>query len=70
MCCAGAAVCCASQAICNCLCLPCKKAGVANRNFAKIGYTFFQAFFMLSALTLMFFSGKLQDKMPSQMTIC
>lgn len=41
-----------------------------SRNFAKIGYTFFQAAWMGVALLLFFFSNKLQNHMPDQMVIC
>ena len=50
--------------------MPCKSAGVASRNFAKIGYTFFQALCMGVATILFFYSGKLENVMPSQMTKC
>jgi hypothetical protein len=50
--------------------MPCKKAGVPSRNFAKIGYTFFQSVCMLVAMILFFFSDQLEKKMPKAMRIC
>lgn len=43
------------------LCMPCKKAGVHAKNYAKIGYTFFQIVWMAVALLLFFLSDKLKD---------
>ena len=41
-CCVTSALCCAGAACCKCLCLPAKMAGVAAKNYAKVGYVFFQ----------------------------
>ena len=52
--CAGQALCCAGSMCCSMLCGCCGKAGVASKNFAKIGYTFFQFFWISIGLILMF----------------
>lgn len=41
LCCAGQAACCAGQACCGCLCAPCSRMGVKQKNFAKIGFVMF-----------------------------
>ena len=58
--CAGAAICCAGAACCSCLCRPCEAAGVAAKNYAKIGYVVFQCFWLALALTLMFVADHLE----------
>lgn len=60
-CCATEALCCAGSLCCSLLCLPCKHAGVPAKNFAKIGYTFFQMIFLTIALILMFNAAKLEE---------
>lgn len=57
LCCAGQAACCAGQACCSCLCGVCGKAGVPARNFSKLGYVFFQLFWMLMAITMILAKG-------------
>jgi hypothetical protein len=49
-CCVGTAICCAGQACCSLLCCACKACGVHGKNFARIGYVFFQIFFMAMSL--------------------
>ena len=57
--CLGSALCCAGSMCCNMLCMPCKKAGVHTKNYAKIGYTFFQVVWIGLALLFFFLSDKL-----------
>lgn len=64
LCCAGAAVCCAGKACCGCLCSPCSKMGVHAKNFAKIGYVFFQFFWILVSIALLFSAKKLVEILP------
>jgi hypothetical protein len=65
LCCAGTAVCCAGQACCSCLCAPCAKMGVHAKNFAKVGYVCFQAFWILVSIILLFTARKMVDVFPS-----
>ena len=43
------------------LCAPCRSAGVHAKNYAKVGYTFFQVVWMALALLLFFLSDKLVE---------
>ena len=52
--CATAACCCAGEACCACMCLPMKLLGVAGKNFSKVGYVFFQLWWMLIAFATMY----------------
>lgn len=45
--CATAAVCCAGEACCAVMCLPMKALGVAEKSYSKIGYVFFQLWWIL-----------------------
>ena len=64
-CCATEAICCAGSLCCSLLCLPCKRAGVPAKNFAKIGYTIFQLIFVVVGLILMWNAKNLGDKSDS-----
>lgn len=64
LCCAGATACCAGQACCGLLCAPCSKAGVQKKNFAKIGYVFFQFFWIIVSIILLFTAKKLVEILP------
>ena len=57
--CLGSALCCAGTMCCRALCMPCKRAGVHAKNYAKIGYTFFQVVWIAVALIFFFLSDKL-----------
>jgi len=48
------AVCCAGQQICNIFCFGCAKAGVPEKNFAKIAYFVMYAAFMLASVVMLF----------------
>ena len=69
-CCVTSALCCAGQALCSCLCMPCKRAGVESKNFAKIGFVVHQVFWIGVSLTLMVSAKKLVDVFPTQMLKC
>ena len=47
---ATSAVCCAGACCCEILCLPFSAFGVAAKNYSKIGYVFFQLFWILIGL--------------------
>lgn len=64
LCCVGSAACCAGQACCSCLCAPCSRMGVASKNFAKIGYVCFQAFWILVSILLLFTARHLVYVLP------
>ena len=66
LCCAGSAVCCAA----SCCCWACSKAGVRESNYSKVGYVFFQAFWMGIALLMMVFAESLVAYVPAGMTDC
>ena len=53
--CIGSALCCAGAACCQCLCLPAKMAGVAAKNYAKIGYVVFSISYIILTVCLMYF---------------
>ena len=57
--CLGSALCCAGSICCNMLCMPCRKAGVHSKNYAKIGYTFFQVLMIGLSLIFFFLSNEL-----------
>lgn len=46
--------CCAGALCCECLCIPVKAFGVAAKNFSKVGYVFFQLFWILLAIGTMY----------------
>lgn len=69
-CCLTSALCCAGQALCSCLCMPCAKAGVEAKNFAKIGFVIHQIFWIGISLLLMVSAKKLVDKFPAEMLNC
>ena len=50
--CIGSALCCAGAACCKCLCLPAKAAGVAAKNYAKIGYVVFSVGFLILTIVM------------------
>ena len=52
--CLGMACCCAGSICCNMLCTPCKAAGVASKNFAKIGYVVFQITWIVFTILMMY----------------
>ena len=52
--CVGSAICCAGAACCKCLCLPAKLAGVAAKNYAKIGYVIFSVSWLILTICLMY----------------
>lgn len=70
LCCAGSAACCAGQACCSLLCLPCSKMGVNSKNFAKVGYVFFQIFWVLMSIMLLFTARHLVGVLPEYMQFC
>ena len=53
--CITSALCCAGAVCCNCLCWPAKMAGVAAKNFAKIGYVVFSISMIILTIILMYF---------------
>ena len=59
--CIGSAICCAGAACCKCLCLPAKAAGVAAKNYAKIGYVVFSIGWILLTIIMMYFFNWLFD---------
>jgi len=42
---------------CSCLCGICAKAGVPSKNFSKLGYVFFQLFWIVTAIVLLLVRG-------------
>ena len=50
--CVGSALCCAGSACCKCLCFPAKAAGIAAKNFAKIGYVVFSVGWLILTICL------------------
>ena len=52
--CVGSAICCAGAACCRCLCLPAKLAGVAAKNYAKIGYVVFSVSWLILTICCMY----------------
>ena len=64
LCCAGASVCCAGQACCSCLCGPCAKMGITAKNFARLGYMFFQLFWIILAITIFFLAKHIVSWLP------
>ena len=70
MCCIGNAACCAGQACCKCLCVACEKAGVAGKNFSKIGYVVLQILNMTLSIVVLFTARPLVDKFPNSMISC
>lgn len=52
--CIGSAICCAGAACCKCLCLPAKMAGVAAKNYAKIGYVVFSIGWIILTIVMMY----------------
>ena len=60
-CCLGSAICCAGAACCKCLCLPAKAAGVAAKNFAKIGYVVFSVSWVILTIIMMLIINWLFD---------
>ena len=66
--CIGSALCCAGQMCCGLLCKPCSALGVHAKNYTKVGYTFFQLFWVLFGLFMFMISDKLMKvKIVSQM---
>ena len=59
--CIGSAICCAGAACCKCLCLPAKAAGVAAKNYAKIGYVVFSIGWIILTICLMYLFNWLFD---------
>ena len=66
----SSALCCAGAMCCSCLCSPCRRAGVPDKNFAKIGYVFFQIAWIGIALLLMITAKDLVDWFPKGMLDC
>ena len=52
--CVGSALCCAGSACCSALCIPAKAAGVAAKNFAKIGYVVFSVCWIILVILMMY----------------
>ena len=52
--CVGSAICCAGAMCCKCLCAPARAAGVAAKNFAKIGYVVFAVSWLILVICLMY----------------
>ena len=52
--CIGSAICCAGSMCCSAICLPAKAAGVASKNFAKIGYVVFSLCWIILVICLMY----------------
>ena len=52
--CLGMACCCAGSVCCSLLCTPCRAAGVAGKNFAKIGYVVFQLVWIGFTILMMY----------------
>jgi hypothetical protein len=69
-CCAGQALCCAGQLCCSCLCKPCEAAGVASKNFSKIGYVVFQLLWVVVSLVVMFNTDHFMWMATSEMVEC
>jgi hypothetical protein len=65
VCCAGAAFCCAGATCCSCLCAPCAKMGAASKTFARIGYLFFQIFWVIIAIAILFLTKSIVKILPS-----
>ena len=59
--CVGSALCCAGAACCNLICLPAKMAGVAAKNYAKIGYVVFSISMLILTICCMYFFNWLFD---------
>lgn len=53
-CCVGSALCCAGRACCSCLCGMCSACGLNKRSFARVGYVFFNVFWMAFSFILLF----------------
>lgn len=64
LCCAGAAACCAGRACCSCLCMPCARMGISAKNFAKLGYVFFQLFWIIIGIMIFFLARHLVNILP------
>ena len=60
-CCIGSAICCAGAMCCKCLCYPAKMAGVAAKNYAKIGYVVFSISWIIFTILFMLFMNWLFD---------
>ena len=54
LCCVGSALCCAGAACCKCLCSPCSKAGVHEKNFSRIGYVVFHLMSICLAMLMIY----------------
>ena len=52
--CIGSAICCAGAACCKAMCLPAKAAGVAAKNYAKIGYVVFSIGWIILTIVMMY----------------
>ena len=50
--CVGSAMCCAGALCCRCLCAPAKAAGVAAKNYSKLGYVVFQLSWIIMVIIL------------------
>lgn len=59
--CIGSAICCAGAACCKLICLPAKLAGVAAKNYAKIGYVVFSVSWIILTVCMMYFFNWLFD---------
>lgn len=62
LCCAGSAACCAGQICCKSLCCLCDSCGVNPKNFPKITYVLFNAFWIAISIILMFTLQPLFEK--------
>ena len=65
--CVGQALCCAGAVCCEALCCCCKKVGVPNKNFSRIGYVFFQIIWIGLAIGMMFSVKDIIDWFPKSL---
>lgn len=61
LCCAGSALCCASATCCSCLCCCCKKCGMNERSYARVGYVVFSILWVILGIIIMFFAPGLMS---------
>lgn len=55
-CCAGSAICCASATCCEALCCCCKRCGMNERSYARVGYVVFSIIWVILGIVIMFFA--------------
>lgn len=67
ICCIGEAACCAGAAFCGVCCKLCGCCGVNSKNFAKIGFVFFQICWIMVGVVVMYTAKDLVDWLPSFM---